>query len=160
MRWLFLITIFLSLSSFGQRNKYVILSSTMFASGMIDGTVETISHHYSYFKNRLPEANDKYWNPQVSWVNKYKNGNPNLGPKFTGSMTVLAWTTDGYHMLRTSKRMIDFGTLAYWSSYEVEDLRKVRSRKERFREFAIDFLMISVARSVGFTLTYNLVFRK
>ena len=158
MRWLVLILLFLSLSLFSQRNKYIILSSTMFVSGMLDGTIETISHHYPYFKRTFPNANDNYWNPQISWRNKWKGGDPNLGEKFWCSSTLLAWSTDGYHMLRTSKRMIDFGTIAYYSSYEYTEIKK--SKKQRYKTWAIDFLTISIARSIGFTLTYNLMFRK
>jgi len=38
-----------------------------------------------------------WWVGHVSWVNKYKNGDPKQGPKFPGSTTWLVWLTDGWH---------------------------------------------------------------
>lgn len=67
---------------------------------MADGLNQTISFHYSTFKHVFPKANDQYWNPQISWTNKYKNNNPADGPKYFGSTTFLVYTTDGYHMTR------------------------------------------------------------
>lgn len=45
--------------------------------------------------------NEVFWNPQISWVNKYKYDS--LGKrtsKFFLSTTVLVWTTDAYHLLQ------------------------------------------------------------
>lgn len=45
--------------------------------------------------------NPKFWNPEVSWLNKYtvdKEGNKI--PKFFLSTTVFVWTTDAYHLLQ------------------------------------------------------------
>jgi len=53
----------------------------MLLSGMLDGTVEGITWHYEEgFKPRCPKANDYFWNPALSWKNKYKNGDPQQGP--------------------------------------------------------------------------------
>lgn len=74
---------------------------------MLDGTIETISYHYETgFQSRFSNINNQFWNPTLSWKNKYKDGNPALGPKFMGSTTIFASTTDAYHLLRTTKRTI------------------------------------------------------
>jgi len=39
--------------------------------------------------------------PDVSWRNKWKNGDPKQGEKFFGSSTFLVWTTDLWHLAKT-----------------------------------------------------------
>ncbi len=38
-----------------------------------------------------------WWSEHKSWINKYKNGDPNQGPAFFGSTTFLVFMTDGWH---------------------------------------------------------------
>lgn len=149
---------------------YLFTGSAMFASGMIDGTIESINYHYENgFKKRCPNANDQFWNPAISWKNKYKNGNSEDGPRFTGSTNILVCTTDGYHMLRASKRSIDVLALSYYFNknyikiseknyeYDLKDLRKFNKRK-RWKNIATDFIVLSAIRCVGFNVTYSLLF--
>jgi len=52
---------------------YLIIGSSSFVSGMLDGTIESISYHYDNgFKKRFSKVNDQFWNPAISWTNKYK----------------------------------------------------------------------------------------
>lgn len=44
--------------------------------------------------------NQNFWNPSISWKNKWKNGDRNQGEKFFGSSTFLVWLTDGWHLLK------------------------------------------------------------
>lgn len=50
----------------------------------------------SIFKNFNPQ----FWKASVSWRNKYKNGNKELGPKFFGSTTFLVFITDAWHLFQ------------------------------------------------------------
>ncbi len=68
-------------------------------SGFGNGMEQKLAYHYSAFKRQFPNANESYWNPNLSWKNKYKNGKPELGAKYFGSTTFLVFTTDGKHML-------------------------------------------------------------
>jgi hypothetical protein len=143
---------------------YLITGSAMFASGMIDGTLESISYHYENgFKPAVPNANDKFWNPAISWKNKYKNGDPSQGPAHAGSTNILVCTTDAYHLLRTSMRTIDGVTIAYYINKNARDYRfgPLRpSKRELWKKTVIDFLVLTTIRCAGFHLTYNLMFRK
>jgi hypothetical protein len=137
---------------------YLITGSSVFVSGMIDGTIETINYHYETgFKSRFPKANDQFWNPAVSWTNKYKEGNPSLGPKFTGSTTLFVCSTDAYHMLRTSKRTLDGVTLVYYVNKSYND--KKTTNKKKWINAAKDFAILTAIRCVGFHLTYSLIFK-
>ncbi|MGZ3919284.1 MAG: hypothetical protein ACXVNR_01640 [Bacteroidia bacterium] len=135
---------------------YLITGSAMFVSGIIDGTKESISYHYDRgFKKRLPKVNDEFWNPAISWKNKYKNGDCNQGPKFNGSTNLLVFTTDAYHLLRTSQRAIDGLTLAY---YVNKKCSTTRSADKKWKNVAKDFLILTAIRCIGFNVTYNFVF--
>lgn len=137
---------------------YLLTGSSMFVSGLIDGTVESITWHYDQgFKARFPHANDHYWNPSISWTNKYKNGCTAQGPKFPGSTTWFAFTTDGYHMLRTSQRALNVITLV---DYLDRNVTRHMSRKKRIKSIVEDFLILTAIRSAGFTLAYDVVFKQ
>jgi hypothetical protein len=157
-----LIFLFIFLSLYSQKRhtfkKYAILGTSMMVSGMLDGTIETISHHYGNFKGVFPNANDKFWDPSISWKNKYKNNNYTMGPKYPGSTNFFVWTTDGYHLLRTSKRFVNFGTTAYYMDTEI--YKSKEPNKLKFKKWLGDFIFISIVHSIGFTLCYDVVFRK
>lgn len=44
--------------------------------------------------------NQQFWNPLVSWVNKWKNNDEAQGEKFPGSSTVFVFLTDGRHLFK------------------------------------------------------------
>jgi hypothetical protein len=137
--------------------KYLVLGSSQFASGFLDGTIESISFHYDNgFKPRFKHVNDQFWNPQKSWVNKYKNGDCEAGPKFTGSTTCFAWTTDAYHLLRTTKRTIDGFTLTYYAN---DGIKSHKTRKQKFKAAAKDFIILTAIRCIGFHVSYSLLFK-
>ncbi len=136
---------------------YLVSGSAMFVSGMLDGTIESISYHYENgFKQRLPNANDQFWNPAVSWKNKYYQNNPQMGPKFLGSTTIFACTTDAYHLLRTTKRSIDGANLVYYMNKEC---KSNKTFQKRWKSEVKDFLILTAIRCAGFHLTYSVLFR-
>ena len=139
--------------------QYILAGSCMLASGMIDGTIESMTWHYEDgFKKRFPKVSDHFWNPATSWKNKYKNNDPAQGPKFFGSTNLFVFTTDAYHMLRATSRTINGFTLAYYmnASYHEKQL----SKKKKWLRIGADFLILTAIRTAGFQLTYSLLFRK
>jgi len=116
-----------------------------FGAGVSEGTAEALKWHYEAtgFKN------DKYWNPEISWRNKYKNGNTAQGAAFFGSTTFLVWTTDGYHLARSIRSaMIMTGVLL------TPDLKG-----QRWYIYIAKAVMYSVAYTSGFHLSYSLIFK-
>ncbi|WP_125077717.1 hypothetical protein [Rufibacter latericius] len=66
---------------------------------------DTLAHHFeqSIFcktANQPGASWNKYqfWNPQISWSAKWKNGDPKQGEAFPLSSTVLVFLTDGWHL--------------------------------------------------------------
>lgn len=160
---LFAVAFLLSVHSDGQSKfkKYFVTGSSQFFSGFLDGTIESISYHYEDgFKPRFKriKINDQFWNPAISWKNKYKNGDCAAGPKFQGSTNVFAFTTDAYHLLRTTKRTIDGYTLAYY----INDgyCNKQLTKKQKLKAAVRDFFILTAIRCAGFHLSYSFIFSK
>lgn len=72
--------------------------------GMCYGLKETLTHHYGAFAARFPHANPLWWNPALSWQQKYEGGIQAQGPAFPGSTTVLVFLTDAYHLFSELER--------------------------------------------------------
>jgi hypothetical protein len=79
----------------------------IFLGGLLNGTMDKLQFHYS--KSVFPQGPDDkllgkgelFWNPKLSWRNKYKGGDPELGPAYPGATTWLVSTTDAWHLLKT-----------------------------------------------------------
>jgi hypothetical protein len=67
-------------------------------AGLANGIMDSLQFHFgqSWFKDQ----NQTFWNPSLSWRNKYKNDDPEQGPKFFGSTTVFVFLTDGWHLVQ------------------------------------------------------------
>lgn len=83
-------------------------------SGAGYGVNQTLQHHYSYFKNIFPGANDQWWDPRISWINKYKldsNGDPLRDTEgrrveaFFLSSSLFVLVTDGFHFTNAFSRV-------------------------------------------------------
>jgi hypothetical protein len=139
--------------------KLLWIGSGQLASGFLDGTIESISFHYDNgFKPRFKKLNDQFWDPCKSWTNKYLNGDPKQGEKFMGSTTCFAFTTDAYHMLRTSKRAIDGVSMAYLLNDDICN-KKLR-RKQKIKAMVKDFAVLTAIRCIGFHLSYSVLFKR
>jgi len=84
----------------------IIILALSILAGLADGTRDTLAFHYtsSIFPRGDGEyllgAGESFWNPDISWRNKWKNGDPEQGERFLGSSTFLDWTTDGWHLFQ------------------------------------------------------------
>lgn len=75
------------------------LQCALFAiSGTARGVKDLASFNYPKLKGRFPSINDQFCNPNLSYKNKYKDGNRDLGAKFPLSTTALVPLTDLYHL--------------------------------------------------------------
>ena len=69
-------------------------------AAICNSVMDTLNHHYSTsiftrFKNF------KYWDPAISWKNKYKNGVKSNGSAFFLSTGILVAFTDGWHLFKS-----------------------------------------------------------
>jgi hypothetical protein len=127
----------------------VILLLLCVLSGAFDGLAETLKWHYSQFSARFANANPCFWNPAISWTNKYKNGDYLQGEKFWQSSRAFVFTTDGYHLARMVRNVFVFSAVAlqfclpgpWW-------------------QLIILFFAAYFGYTVGFSMIYDFVFKK
>ena len=120
-----------------------------FFGGAFDGTAETLKFGYNRFDKVFPGANPQFWNPQISYLNKYKDADPNKGARYFGSTTFLAWSTDGYHAMRTARNACI--TTAIVSH---------RKKKKKWYKHVINGVAHLLAYQAGFHFTYSLIYKK
>lgn len=77
----------------------IILSIVSFVlAAVANAVMDTLAHHYN--QSIFASWKASFWNPKYSWANKYKNLDPEQGPKFWGSTTVFVFLTDGWHLAK------------------------------------------------------------
>jgi hypothetical protein len=116
----------------------------VFTAGASKGFNETLMFHWKAFRHSFPKANPNWFNPDVSWRNKYKGGDPNAGAKFPLSTSVLVAATDQYHLNNFINR-VAWGTTV---------VIKIGEGKKPLKHYLLDFLYYSLCHQAGFALTY------
>jgi hypothetical protein len=76
-------------------------------AGFCEAVMDKIQFHYDisifkYFKNQL------FWDPRISWKNKYKDGDPLKGEKFFLSKSLLVGFTDAWHLFKLFRTLFIF----------------------------------------------------
>ena len=124
--------------------------SLIFAAGFAEGVKDAISFHYPQFQAVHPNANPNYWDPSISWKNKYKYNDPTMGPKFAGSTGIFVFTTDGWHLTNMVNHLSLIGGSV---------IIPIHSKKP-FKWYAKEFLISYGVNRAGFVLAYNGLYRK
>lgn len=83
-----------------------LLCLAIVASG--DAVQDVLSHKYS--SSVFADKNPEFWNPKISWVNKYKDYPTDQRAKFPGAKTIFVAFTDGWHFAKWF--VLNFGQLA------------------------------------------------
>lgn len=63
--------------------------------------------HKSIFKFNPVKYNQLFWDPSMSWENKYKE-NSMTEPKFYGSTTIFVFVTDAWHLFKFLRNVFLF----------------------------------------------------
>ena len=128
-----------------QIKKQVLPAALVLVAGAWDGLNQVIAYQYPHFKARFPGANDQYWSKEISFLNKYKNGDPAQGAKFPGSKGALVFLTDGYHLTRFCERLLLSGAFAL----------KITQDKKRWYWYVLEGCAFWLVNRAGFCLIYN-----
>jgi len=117
-----IILMLISTLSWGQQREFKLIEeipsmSAMFLAGAFNGVSQDILFHYNEFENTFPNTDPQFWDPSISWVNKYKNQDPLQGARFPGSTTILVGTTDGYHAMLSSRDIMIVTSIALSSNF-------------------------------------------
>jgi hypothetical protein len=148
--------LFLSVSMFSHAQdkwwkldkKDIWASSTMFVAGWADGTAELSKWKWDEFEAFYGDVNDEWYDPRVSWKNKYKNRNSADGPAYFGSTTFLVGTTDNYHMMRSIRNLSIAATLFIVPRCEWD-----------WRRMLLRVFCYTLANRAGFWVGYELPLR-
>jgi len=126
----------------------IIKSGLMVLSGSFDATAEVVRINYDYFDVVFPNANEQFWDAKLSQGNKWKNGDYKQGEKFLFSSTVLVWTTDGYHLMRTLRNTTMITALVI-----------PIGKKKNWKQYVAEGLIYYCSYTAGFSITYNLIYK-
>lgn len=113
-------------------------------AGAAKGFNETLQFHWKEFKRQFPKANPQWFNPAISYKNKYKNHNSQEGPKFFLSTTALVMFTDQYHLNNFINK------LAWGSALVI----KIGEGKKPLKQYLLDLLYYTACHQAGFAATY------
>jgi hypothetical protein len=77
-------------------------------SGASEGIMDVLDHafHRSIFK----KLNPQWWNPEVSWENKWKGKNLTK-ERFLGSATIFVFVTDAWHLFKALRSTLLWATV-------------------------------------------------
>jgi len=122
-------------------------------SGASEAVMDKIQFHYNksiflQFKKQL------FWDPSMSWKNKYKNGDPKQGCKFIFSTTYFVFATDAWHLFKFLKNTFIFASIgiamyAQTCALKDFDLSKI-----------LTILLFVILGRAFYGLSFNLCFDK
>lgn len=141
-----IILLFLSSLCWGQQKitfkEEIPALSCMFIAGAFNGVNQDLLFHYNEFQTTFPNADPQFWDPSISWRNKYKNGDPTQGEAFLGSNTVFAGLTDGYHATILSRNIMITTSII------------ISPKSKGWKPFLKRTLLYSLSYGIGFELVY------
>jgi len=120
----------------------------MYISGAAKGMSDVLMFHYGNFQHIHPGADSQFWNPAISWRNKWKNGDPAQGEAFPFSSTVFCPFLDGWHASNGLAKVSCIGAVVIKIGH-----------KKKLRYYLYDFVVYSLAYSAGFWTTYEIIYR-
>ena len=116
----------------------------IFLSGIAKGLNETLEFNWHGFAAVFPKANPKWFWPQESFKNKYKDRDPEKGAKFPFSTSALVFLTDQYHLDNFIQRGAITAALVI----------KIGEGKKPFKHYLFDALYYTAAYQLGFGSVY------
>lgn len=124
-----------------------------FLAGLCDGTAETLKFHPYAFFIVFKNANRKFWDMEISWLNKYKNRDITQGPRFWQSDKAMVFLTDGYHLMRWIKNnLIILASMCFLS------VSFISGSELLWYMIPIAYSLCYCAYTLGFTAVYEFLF--
>ena len=122
----------------------ILTGGLVFVGGAAKGFNETLHFNYKNFENTFSGANKQWFDPQVSWRNKYEGGNPDNGPKYFLSTSAFVMFTDQYHLNNFIHRTSILTALVI----------KIGEGKRPFKHYVYDLLYYTICYQAGFAAAY------
>lgn len=115
--------------------KQILPAALIFVAGGFEGAMDGLQFHY--------DKPNQFWNPDISWTNKYKNNDVAQGKTFAGKYMV--FTTDGWHLMKFGRNLFTAGTIAI----------KIGEEKKKWYIYIAEGLSFWLVNRVGFNLVYG-----
>lgn len=85
------------------KRQLIIAAFFVLLAGMANGVMDDLQFHY--YDSIASNWNEQFWNPEISWRNKYASTEEGalvrpLQSKFFGSTSFLVFLTDGWHLFK------------------------------------------------------------
>ncbi len=145
LRTILIIAILLIIGAFTMKScaqfkarEHVAPAVLVFASGAFEGVMDHLQFHY--------DKPNQFWNPDISWQNKYRNRDVSQGRTFWGKYMV--WTTDGWHMMKFGRNLTMFAGFT---------LKVTNGTKKRWYWYVIEGAGYWAINRAGFNLTYYIL---
>ena len=122
----------------------ILTGGLVFVGGAAKGFNETLQFNYKTFETTFPGVNKQWFDPQISWRNKYEGGNPDNGPKYFLSTSAFVMFTDQYHLNNFIHRTSILTALVI----------KIGEGKRPFKHYVYDLLYYTACYQVGFSAAY------
>lgn len=137
-----------TITCFGQENWAPFVAS--FLGGVSEGTRDVLLFHYGSFKDRHPGANDQFWDPDISWLNKYVDYPNDTRARFPLSKSLLVGFTDAQHPLKSLSRNLPILGFSYRFT--------ILGPKRKWYVYAINGLILYATNRAGFYVAYDLYY--
>ena len=111
-------------------------AAAVFVAGCFEGAMDGLQFHYD-------RPND-FWNPDISWIRKYKNRDVAQGLTFRGRFMV--WTTDGWHLMKAGRNASLFTGFV---------LRISPGKKQKWYWYVVEYISYWGINRAGFNLVYS-----
>lgn len=148
---------------------YVILSIAVllaFSAGGAKGVSDTLQFHYS--SSVFVEKDANYWNPSISWKNKYTDwDNGDKSAKFPLSTSVLVAFTDGWHLSQLIEHLawclcavvlslcMSIASIAWFTNENLDKFWTWLMNLNSFMFFLITVTALYIAYVSGFSVFYD-----
>lgn len=129
-----------------------------FLAGSFRAQVEVLDNSYGAFQKRFPKADPKQWDPQFTYLNKYKNGDPTHGAKFPGSTTVFVGLTDPKHGFQFVEHALLFTTVSFSIGGGKDKILWHENKWKYIGKKASECALMWVGYNLGFTVTHDLFY--
>lgn len=122
----------------------ILTGGLVFIGGAAKGFNETLHFNYKTFESTFPGANKQWFDPQISWRNKYEGGDPDNGPKYFLSTSAFVMFTDQYHLNNFIHRTSILAALVI----------KIGEGKRPFKHYVYDLIYYTACYQAGFSAAY------
>lgn len=130
---------------------YLILTIVcLVIAGIGKAIMDTLQFHFSTSVFKHLDKN-YWWNPAISWKNKWKNHDPKQGEAFPGSSTIFVFVTDAWHFFQFIFLRFFFACIILFMIYGGLVI---------FGLMWVDWIIQYVGLSVIFGLTFTLFYSK